>query len=174
MAEPEQTTVDTTQLAAEMRPALVLYFKRKTGNSSEAEDLAHDVITRALTRAEWKSHDEAKGYIFRSAVNRLHDRYRRTRTHGTNVSWDETFEHALGVENSPERVLIIREDLHQVVQVLEGLHERTRTVLMLIRLEKMKASTVAEMLGISVSAVNKHLASAVAQLAKLRRRADSP
>jgi DNA-directed RNA polymerase specialized sigma24 family protein len=41
---------------------------------------------------------------------------------------------------------------------------RTRTVLMLIELEDMRTATVAEMLGISVSAVDKHLAKGIAQL----------
>jgi DNA-directed RNA polymerase specialized sigma24 family protein len=45
---------------------------------------------------------------------------------------------------------------------------RTRTVVMLIKLEQMKVATVAEMLGISTSAVGKHLAKGIAQLAALR------
>jgi DNA-directed RNA polymerase specialized sigma24 family protein len=40
--------------------------------------------------------------------------------------------------------------------------------MMLIKLEQMKVATVAEMLGISVSAVNKHLSKGVAHLARLR------
>ena len=49
---------------------------------------------------------------------------------------------------------------------------RTRTVLMLIKLEQMKVATVAEMLGISASAVAKHLAKGIAQLATLRKQQD--
>jgi DNA-directed RNA polymerase specialized sigma24 family protein len=49
---------------------------------------------------------------------------------------------------------------------------RTRTVLMLIKLEQMRVATVAEMLGISVSAVAKHLAKGIAQLATLRKQQD--
>jgi DNA-directed RNA polymerase specialized sigma24 family protein len=42
--------------------------------------------------------------------------------------------------------------------------------MMLIKLEQMKVATVAEMLGISVSAENKHLSKGVAHLARLRER----
>jgi RNA polymerase sigma factor (sigma-70 family) len=174
MAMPADTLQDNPSLAADMRPALVKYFKRKTGNPVEAEDLAQDVLVRALTHAEWKSADQAKGYIFRTAVNRWRDRNRRVRTHGTSVTWDERHESELGVENPPERVLIVREELNEIAQVLDGLNVRTRTVLILIKLEQMRAATVADMLGISVSAVNKHLASALAHLAVLRRRLDPP
>jgi RNA polymerase sigma factor (sigma-70 family) len=84
------------------------------------------------------------------------------------VPLDAATESEWGVESPPERVLVAREELHRVAQVLDSLSDRTRTVLMLIRFEHMKAATVAEILGISVSAVNKHLATAVAALAANR------
>jgi RNA polymerase sigma factor (sigma-70 family) len=73
-------------------------------------------------------------------------------------------------ENLPERVLIAGEELNQVVRALDGMNVRTRAVLMLIKLEQMRVATVAEMLGISASAVGKHLAKGIAQLAALRKR----
>lgn len=160
---------DGASLAAQMRPALVKYFKRKSGSAVEAEDLAQDVLVRALTHATWESPEQAKGYIFRAAVNRWRDRRRRLQTHGTSVVWDEASAGEAGVGNPPECVLIVREELNQLAQALEGLNIRTRTVLMLIKLEKMRIASVAEMLGISVSAVNKHLAKGLARLAELRR-----
>ena len=170
MTTPVDILPDNPSLAAQMRPALVKYFKRKTGNAVEAEDLAQDVLVRALTHADWKSASQAKGYIFRTAVNRWRDRHRRLKTHGTNVGWDDRYEKELGVENGPECVLIVREELNQIAHTLDGLNARTRAVVMLIKLEQMKAATVAEMLGISVSAVNKHLANAVAHLSGSRKR----
>jgi RNA polymerase sigma factor (sigma-70 family) len=165
--------LDNASLVSEMRPALVKYFKRKTGNPVEAEDLAQDVLLSALTHPNWKTRDQAKGYIFRTAVNRWRDSLRRRRIRGGTVTWDEgSPEYGDGNirgENLPERVLIAGEELNQVVQALEGMNVRTRTVLMLIKLEQMRVATVAEMLGISVSAVGKHLAKGIAELATLRK-----
>jgi RNA polymerase sigma factor (sigma-70 family) len=168
--------LDNATIVSEMRPALMKYFKRKTGNPMEAEDLAQDVLLRALTHPNWKTQDQAKGYIFRTAVNRWRDSLRRQRIRGTVIAWDTASpEHAnenSGSENLPERVLIAEEELIQVVRALEGMNVRTRTVLMLIKLEKMRVATVAEMLGISVSAVGKHLAKGIAHLAVLRKQQD--
>jgi RNA polymerase sigma-70 factor (ECF subfamily) len=166
--------LDNASFVSEMRPALVKYFRRKTGNPVEAEDLAQDVLLRALAHPNWKNHDQAKGYIFRTAVNRWRDSLRRQRIRGVSVAWDEMSPEQ-GVENTrgenlPERVLIASEELSQVVRALEGMNARTRTVLMLIKLEQMRVATVAEMLGISTSAVAKHLAKGIAQLAALRKR----
>jgi DNA-directed RNA polymerase specialized sigma24 family protein len=44
--------------------------------------------------------------------------------------------------------------------------------MMLIKFAQMKVATVADMLGISISAVNKHLAKGIARLAELRRQQD--
>src|SRR6202789_3852074 len=127
--------LDNASFVSEMRPALVKYFKRKTGNPVEAEDLAQDVLLRALTHPNWKTQDQAKGYIFRTAVNRWRDSLRRRRIRGSTVAWDEgSHGHSneiVRVENSPERVLIVAEELNQVVRALEGMNVRTRTVLML-------------------------------------------
>ena len=171
-------SLDNASFVAEMRPALVKYFRRKTGNPVEAEDLAQDVLLRALAHPNWKTQDQAKGYIFRTAVNRWRDNLRRQRIRGTVIAWDEDSpEHAeedTGSENLPERVLIAGEELNQVVRALEAMNVRTRAVLMLIKLEQMRIATVAEMLGISVSAVAKHLAKGIAQLAALRKQQDRP
>lgn len=165
---------DHAGFVSEMRPALVKYFKRKTGNAVDAEDLAQDVLLRALTHSNWKTHDQAKGYIFRTAVNRWRDSLRRRRVRGVTVEWDEGAAGHSGEntrsENLPERLFMAGEELHQVVRALEGMNVRTRTVLMLIKLEQMRVATVAQMLGISASAVAKHLAKGIAQLAALRKR----
>src|SRR5882724_12995464 len=86
---PSGDTASDLTLITEMRPALVRYFTRKTGSTAEAEDLAQDVLLRALIHAKWKSPAAARGYIFRIAVNRWRDRYRRQRVHGIEVAWDD-------------------------------------------------------------------------------------
>ena len=164
--------LDNPSFVAQMRPALVRYFKRKSGSAVEAEDLAQDVMVRALTHAHWKTPSEAKGYIFRTAINRWRDRHRRERARGTRVVWNGEEIEQLGTQNTPERVLIAIEGLDQIAQVLGEMNVRTRAVLMLVRLEQMRTATVADMLGISLSAVNKHLAKGVARLAELRRQED--
>jgi RNA polymerase sigma factor (sigma-70 family) len=166
------TSADAPSLAAQMRPALLKYFRRKTRSAAEAEDLTQDVLVRALTHANWQSPDQAKGYIFRIAVNCWHDRQRRLRAQRHEVAHDELEIEQAGVERPPETVLVIREQLIQVVRALEAMSERTRAVLMLIKLEQMRAAAVAEMLGISESAVNKHLAKGLARLAELRKHQD--
>lgn len=157
---------DSAAHVAPLRPALVKYFLRKCGNATEAEDLAQDVLVRALGKSQWESAEQAKGYIFRIAVNRWHDRNRRSLTHGVAVEWDDSATFAEAEELSPERVLGNEQELHGVIAALQELGERTRDVFMLFRLEQMKHGEIAQLFGISVSAVEKHVAKAVAHLAR--------
>jgi len=156
-----------------MRPALVKYFQRKCGSTEEAEDLTQDVLLRALRHVKWETPEQAKGYIFRAAVNRWRDRGRRAQTRGISVEWDEAALGAAGAlecvtneEIAPERVLIVEQQLFHVATALLELSERTRDVFVLVRLEGMKQSAVAETLGISVSTVEKELVKALAHLAR--------
>src|SRR5258708_39499060 len=96
---------DSIALVAPLRPALVKYFLRKCGSAPEAEDLAQDVLERALSKAQWETAEQAKGYIFRIAVNRWHDRNRRSLTHGVVVEWDDAARFAHAEETSPQRGL---------------------------------------------------------------------
>lgn len=162
---PTADSPERNALIAQMRPALVKYFRRKCGNAAEAEDLAQDVLVRTLARSGWTA-ERARGYIFRAAVNRWRDRNRRALTHGATVAWDDAAEFALDEEISPERVVVVEQELHRVASALRELNERTRDVFMLIRLEQMKQAQIAAMFGISVSAVEKHLARALAHLAR--------
>ena len=98
-------------------------------------------------------------------MNRWRDRYRRQRVHGIEVAWDDNLVEESDADNPLERVFLIQEELNQILHVLAQLSVRTRTVIMLVKLEQMRIATVAEMLGISVSAVNKHLAKGLAALA---------
>lgn len=161
---------DNALIAKQMRPALVKYFQRKCG-TSEAEDLAQDVLMNALRSASWTSAEQAKGYIFRAAVNRWRDHQRKSKTHGVNVEWNEAVESALDEacvngEKSPEHVLGIEQELKFVASSLLRLSERTRHIFLLIRVERMKQAEVAQLLGVSISTVEKELVKALAHLAR--------
>jgi RNA polymerase sigma-70 factor (ECF subfamily) len=169
-ATPFTPLSEGVSVLEQMRPALFKYFLRKTGSVAEAEDLTQDVLVRSLAHTHWTSVEEAKGYLFRSAVNRWRDRQRKDLVQRPTVEWNTEAEEHLGTECPPDRLWIAREELSQIFRALEEMNERTRTVMILIKVEQLKVVTVAEMLGISVRAVNKHLAKGIEVLMRLRKR----
>jgi RNA polymerase sigma-70 factor (ECF subfamily) len=171
MGLTETQSPRNASLVAEMRPALVAFFQRRCRNAAEAEDLAQDVVVRALSRGKSLSPARASGYIFRIAINRWRDRGRRLVSRGSCVAWDDSAALAVSDTFSPERLASGQEELSNVVSALQELGERTRNVLVLCRLEQMKQAEIATAMGISVSSVEKHLVRALAHLA---RHADAP
>lgn len=158
---------------AQMRPALVSFFHRRCGDAAEAEDLAQDVVVRALAHSESLSPARASGYVFRIAVNRWRDRGRRLLSRGSCVSWDERSALAVSDGFSPERLVGAQQELVSVMSTLQQLGQRTREVLMLCRVDQMKQAEIAREMGISVSSVEKHLARAHAHIARHAQRAGS-
>ena len=153
------------QLSERYRLPLTAYFARRVGSRSEAEDLTQEVFLRMVRRLELENVENVEAFVFRTAVNLLRDRSRRDKSQS--VRRVEFANRQTDVDDlSPERVFDSRQSLTLVIAVLEGLDERTRDAFILHRLEGMKHSQIAELLGVSVSSVEKYIIKALTQLAK--------
>lgn len=161
-------------IVTDVRPLLLQYFRRRCKNAAEAEDLTQDVLLRVLCRIRTQSEEEARGYVFRAAANRWRDRGRRLLTRGETVEWSDESLNGQSEEITPECVLLAQEEVKQVLRALDELTERTRDILILFKLERVKIADIARMFNISVSAVNKHLAKALEHLATRLGEQDAP
>jgi len=151
-------------LSRRFRPALIGYFRRRITDVAEAEDLAQEVFLRMLRRGNVSGLDDVRAYLFETASSVLVDRTRRgaVRQRSKHDSFDPQTH---GGETFPsERVFLGKEALNRASLALLELPERTRTIFVLRRLEGMRYADVARRLGISVSAVEKHMLRAVAHL----------
>ncbi len=160
------------ELDARFRTSLLAYFQRRTGSSQEAEDLTQETFARLIGSSSFENAQEAPAFVFRVASNLLRDRARaaiRLRRHPTlplDTLATENFEPRLVEDIDPERVLIARETLSQVLASLEELGERTRNIFVLYRLEGMRQKDIAALYGISFSTVEKHVMAAVIHLTR--------
>jgi len=158
------------ELDVRFRAPLLAYFLRRTGNPQEAEDLTQETFVRLIGSSTFENADEARAFVFRVASNLLRDRARsqtRLRRFPTlpldSVAGDES---KLVEDIDPERVLISRENLTEVLACLDELGERTKNIFILFRLEGMRQKGIAAFYGISVSTVEKHVMTAVLHLTK--------
>jgi len=159
----DQTLV--ASLSVEFRSALRRYFLRRRLSESDAEDAVQEVFVRLSRRRGLAEMENVAGYLFETAASVAIDHQRRpSQRHAwTHQSYDEAI-HAVG-DYGPDRVLEGREDLKRVLAGLLELPERTRQVFVLARLERMRHAEIGRRIGISVSAVEKHIIKAHAHLA---------
>jgi RNA polymerase sigma factor (sigma-70 family) len=151
------------ELDRRFRGPLMRFFLRRVGDHAEAEDLTQQVFVRILGRAASAA---PAPLVFRIAANLLKDHgrsgVRRGRVFTVADVDDEPASAAEAL--TPERVLAGREELERTLAVLEKLGPRTRDIFILFRLEKMSHAEIAARLGISRSAVEKHVMKAAYQL----------
>jgi RNA polymerase sigma factor (sigma-70 family) len=160
------------ELDTRFRAPLMAYFLRKTGNHNEAEDLTQETFVRLIRSESFEHADEANAYVFRVATNLLRDRARastrasRYPTSPLEMVSSDDITRSLSEDCGPERVLIGRESLSEVLDALNELGDRTKSIFILFRLEGMKQKDIATVYGMGLSTVEKHVMSAVLHLAK--------
>ncbi|HEX8469309.1 MAG TPA: sigma-70 family RNA polymerase sigma factor [Allosphingosinicella sp.] len=152
--------------AGPLRQSLARFFRRRVPDQAEVDDLVQEVFTRVVARDSSNPVEHLGGYVFQTAASVLADRARRrfARHAEDHVEFDPD-QHAER-DLDAERLLSGREDLRAATAALLSLPERTRTIFVLHRLEGLGYREIGGRLGISVSAVEKHMARAVRHLAQ--------
>ena len=150
-----------------LRAPLTGYFRRRVRQQDDVSDLVQEVFVRVSTRGSFDDIENLRGYLFQVAASVLADRQRRrtVRHQDAHVEFDP--ERMGEPEIGPDRILAGREALAAALAALETMPERTRTIFVLRRLEGLRYLEIATRLGLSVSAVEKHMVRAVEQLAAL-------
>jgi RNA polymerase sigma factor (sigma-70 family) len=177
MGERETGEVYRATLAEQAGPVrrwLTRYFRRRVRNDAEIEDLVQDVFARMVARDSPEPVEHLGGYVLKTASSVLADRARRgsSRGAGLHVAFDSELHGEDEID--PARLLGGKEELRAVTAALLSLPERTRTVFILRRLEGQSYRDIATQLGISVSAVEKHMVRAIQHLSlEMEKRRDS-
>lgn len=128
----------------------------------DAEDLLHDAwIGIATSQAAVRN---PSALIVHAAANRGRDAFRRERRAGETTPVESMADSLADLAPLQDEVLIARHRLERLRLGVEQLKPRTRQVLLMHRIEGLKYREIAAALGISQSAVEKHIAQAMASL----------
>jgi RNA polymerase sigma factor (sigma-70 family) len=158
------------ELNGRFRAPLMAYFLRRVGNRSDAEDLTQETFARLVGAENFDHGERATGYVFRIASNLLRDRkkaagyQRQIPFSAFDPELVERISDRIAEDREPERVLIGRESLIEVLKCLDELGDRTKHIFILYRLEGMKQKDIAELFGMGLSSVEKHCMTAMAFL----------
>jgi RNA polymerase sigma factor (sigma-70 family) len=166
---PRERDKDTVRagldrLARRYYAPLASFFRKRTRDTAEVQDLVQQVFLRLAQYREIDKIRNAEGFIFQTASNALKDHFRNSAVRNRYSKEQIEISGGCGSDFSPERVLQGRESVAQLAGALRQLPERTRDVLMLRCFEGLKHAEIARLQGISVRAVEKHIERALTHL----------
>jgi len=132
-------------------------LRRMLGNSSDAADLAHDVYLRLLKRGSLPGAEVIRCYMTQIAKGLVIDLYRRRRVEAGHLD-------GLKQQNEPlapseEARALLLETLTQIEASLQAQPAKVRNALLLHKLDGMAHRDIACELQVSVSSVEKYIAS---------------
>lgn len=147
-------------------PALRRYFLKKVG-PAEAVDLVQEVFLSLQVRGGRGEIGNVQGYLFRMAANALIRRRERAKWDWANHGvLDEALD--LCDEVSPERILMGKEEVEQLLEALQALPPRYREALFLHRFEEMSYAAIAARMKTTPKAVDHLIQRALKRILELR------
>jgi RNA polymerase sigma factor (sigma-70 family) len=168
-ARPAAPSAEKLELLARWsklyRKPLLRFFQRRLPLGADREDLVQEVFVRIATHDDLSAISQPDSYLFRAAANVLTDWRRKQVTHAAGAH-DELDGDLADVGLSPERVLIGRDTLRQLIASLKALPPRTRTMFMLYHFECLTHGEIARRMGVAVRTVEDHMARANAHVVK--------
>lgn len=139
-------------------------LRRRGQKREDAEDLVQEAFLRlAVYCNEGHEVRSPNAFLTRTVLNLAANARAADRSH---LYLDETIEDLplIDLSPTPDEVLAGEECLYRVRRLLSGLSRRTQEVFFLHRLHGLSYAQIADHFDISISAIEKHIASAMAVL----------
>ena len=147
-----------------------LLLRRRGRTREEAEDLVQEAFVRMQEYCKGGGAvREPEAFLVRTVLNLAVDARRRDRRDLYEKQSVEDM-YLVDLSPSPDEVFAAEQRLLKIRRSLAALSERTQQAFFLHRLEGFSYAEIAQRLGVSVSAVEKHIANAIAVLAMERQK----
>jgi RNA polymerase sigma factor (sigma-70 family) len=157
-------------LYLERRADLIRFFTLRLRSAAAAEDLVQDIYVRLSGLEQSADIQNPVAYLYRLGSNLMLDRLRgERRTANRDGAWLDSQTtrigiHEISAEPSAEAAVAARQRLARLTEALEDLSPQTQRVFRMHKFEGLSHPEVAAALGISRSAVEKHMMAALKHL----------
>ncbi|MFD0912072.1 sigma-70 family RNA polymerase sigma factor [Methylophilus luteus] len=131
------------------------WLRKKTGNSWDAADIAHDTFVRVMDKDKLQLGAEPRALLVHIAKGLVIDRWRHQQVE---QAYRETLAQ-LSPELWPsvEEQQLLLESLQQVDRLLQSMPGQTRAIFLLAQLDGLTYQQIAQQLDISLITVKRHM-----------------
>lgn len=138
------------------------YVFYRSGNTELSTDLAQEAFLKIWEKQNSIQTEKVKGLLFKIANDLFISHHRKEKR-----SFEFFNQYVYDKEtHSPEEEMAFEQLKENYKKALDGMEENQRTVFLMSRVENLKYAEIAEMLGISVKAVEKRMKNALVYLRK--------
>jgi RNA polymerase sigma factor (sigma-70 family) len=129
------------------------FFYGMTNDGATSEDLVQNVFMRILKyKHTYKENGDFEVWAFQMARNVHHDHYRKNKRYAFQEDMNP-YEERLSENKNQEVEMEKSDELNYLQKALANLSEEKRELIELVRFQKVKYAKVAEMLGVTESAI---------------------
>jgi RNA polymerase sigma-70 factor (ECF subfamily) len=156
------------------RAELIRFFTTRTSSAAEAEDIVQEIFLK-IANLEVEGLKNEAAYLYRLGSNLMLDRVRaRQRRSARENSYHQAFRGGANGEEiadgpEPDAALDAKRRLYRLVAAIEDLPPQCRRVFVMHKIEGRSHTEIAQELGVSRSAVEKHMITALKRLAAYSR-----
>lgn len=147
---------------------LVAFMTTRLRCPFTARDLVQELYLKIASLDAGQEIGNARAYLFRMAANLATDHQRSERRRSDILAEAEDLLWGPTEASSPERQAMAREELRDLDRTIARMSPRTRQIFRLNRFGGWTQKQIAEALGISQTAVEKHIRRALSMLAASR------
>jgi RNA polymerase sigma-70 factor (ECF subfamily) len=146
---------------------LALFLRRYVHSQHDIDDCLQETFLRVWRQEQQGTvKDDARGYLFTTALNIARDRHRRNqvRCAGAHDVLNDELIHEDGTD--AEASAHWRQGVHRLELALEGLRPSTRTVFLLHHVEQLTYPEIARRQGVTTRTVEREMARALSHCAE--------
>ncbi len=140
------------------RAALHRYLRRFTSDAEDIEDLVQETYVRVYALPDYHAVESSKALLFRIAHNLAIERVRRRRSQATDSVADFEALNVYTSEAPPDEQVDARRRFEMFCAAVDRLPPLCRRVFVLRKVYKLSHTEISEVLGVSHSTIEKHVA----------------
>jgi len=160
------------RLYAEHHDWLLGWLNRRVNNRADAADLTQDTFCRVLTSPSATPIAEPRAYLLTLARRLTIDLWRARDVEARYL--DALAQEQEPVAASPELLMMVKQAVQEIDALLDGLPVPVKHAFLLNRLDGMTHPAIAQVLGLSLATVERHVKRAFLHCLAARRAADAP
>ena len=131
----------------------------------DPEDVAQQAFQKLIERGNLDSISNLKGFVWRTARNIV---FAAKRSAAVRTRYDYEMEQIYfaikGNESTPERIILVREQLEVIREVLLKMPDKRRRAIVLHRVEGLSMTEIGRRLGMTRQSVAQHITKGIAEL----------